>query len=379
MPSPRQTSASLPPLRDRLNALPGWLRHPGVAAGLGAGVTFAAAREGIARLREEDLTGQVALITGGSRGLGLAIARELASAGCRIAICARDMDELDRAARELEPTHPETLALICDVGDEAAVEAMVRQVLDRFGQVDILVTAAGIIEVADVRTLGADDFRTAMDTMFWGTLYPILAVLPGMRERQHGHIVTITSIGGKIAVPHLLAYTSAKFATVGLSEGLSAELARDGIAVTTVVPGLMRTGSHLNATFRGDRKGQKGEYAWFSLGATSPLVPRADRAARIIVRGIRRRSPEVVYTFPFALADRMHGVAPALTVRAMRLANRFLPDSGSTPPSALLTSRGSVIEARMDGALHEVPRALGEEAADAFNERPGPAPSPAAP
>jgi len=94
------------------------------------------------------------------------------------------------------------------------------------------------------------------------------------------------------------------------------------------------------------------------------------------VRGIRRREPEVVYTFPFALADRVHGVAPALTVRAMRLVNRFLPDSGSTPPNALLTSRGSTIEARMDGPLHEAPRALGEEAADAFNERPGPASPP---
>lgn len=359
-------------VRSRLDALPGWLRHPGVAVGLGTGVATVMACEGIARLREEDLEGKVALVTGGSRGLGLALARELAAEGCRIAICARDLDELDRAARELEPTHPETLALTCDVTDQASVEEMVQQVIDRFGQIDILITVAGIIEVAGVHTLGVDDFRKAMDTMFWGTLYPILAVLPGMQQRQSGHIATITSIGGKIAVPHLLTYASAKFAAVGLSEGLSAELARDGIAVTTVVPGLMRTGSHLNAEFRGDRDVQEGEYSWFSFGATSPLVPRADRAARIIVRAIRRRKPEVTFTAPFLLADRLHGTAPALTVRAMRLVNRFLPDARDVPERALLTSRGSTIEARMNGKVHELVTKLGEEAAEAFNERPGP-------
>ena len=375
MPTPRPPASPLASASSRLEGLSRWrpFRHPGVIAGLGAGLGVAALWEGIARAREEDLTGKVALITGGSRGLGLAIARELAAEGCRIAICARDVDELDRAARELETSHPEVLALTCDVGDQAAVDEMVERVLARFGQIDILVTVAGIIEVADARILGADDFRRAMDTMFWGTLYPILAVLPGMRERRAGHIATITSIGGKIAVPHLLAYTSAKFAAVGLSEGLSAELARDGIAVSTVVPGLMRTGSHLNATFRGDRDRQEGEYAWFSFGATSPLVPRADRAARIIVRGIRRREPEIAYTLPFVLADRLHGLAPALTVRAMRLANRVMPDSGDIPARALLTSRGAVIEARMTGTLHEVTTRLGDKAAEAFNERPGPA------
>ena len=369
---PPRSASPADSARSRVDALPGWLRHPAVALGLGAGIATVALREGIARLREEDLEGKVVLITGGSRGLGLALARELASEGCRIAICARDVDELDRAARELEPTHPETLALTCDVTDRASVDTMVQQVIDHFGQIDILVTVAGIIEVADVHTLAVDDFRTAMDTMFWGTLYPILAVLPGMRDRQAGHIATITSIGGRIAVPHLLTYASAKFAAVGLSEGLSAELARDGIAVTTVVPGLMRTGSHLNAEFRGDREVQEGEYGWFSFGATSPFVPRADRAARIIVRAIRRREPQVTYTAPFLLAERVHGLAPALTVRAMRLVNRALPDARDVPERALLTSRGSTIEARMNGKIHELTTKLGEEAAEAFHERPGP-------
>lgn len=99
-----------------------------------------------------------------------------------------------------------------------------------------------------------------------------------MRARRRGRIVNITSIGGKVGMPHLLPYTCAKFATVGLSEGLRAELGREGIRVTTIVPGLMRTGSHLKAMFRGQHEQ---EFTWFSLGASLPLVSMgAERAAR---------------------------------------------------------------------------------------------------
>src|SRR5450759_4776995 len=112
-------------------------------------------------------------------------------------------------------------------------------------------------------------FELAMDVMYWGVLYPTLAVLPQMREHKRGRIVNITSIGGKVSIPHLLPYNSAKFAAVGLSEGLRAELAMDGVTVTTIVPGLMRTGSHINAYFKGK---QEREYTWFALGASLPVI-----------------------------------------------------------------------------------------------------------
>ena len=111
------------------------------------------------------------------------------------------------------------------------------------------------------------DFEDAMGTMFWGMVYTTLAALPQMTERGAGRIVNITSIGGKVAVPHLLPYCCAKFAAVGFSEGIRAELAKDHIKVTTVVPGLLRTGSHANAVFKGDHHK---EYGWFSLAATRP-------------------------------------------------------------------------------------------------------------
>jgi len=117
----------------------------------------------------------------------------------------------------------------------------VDQVTQHFGRVDIVVNNAGIIQVGPMSTTTVEDFATALDVMFWGALYPTLAVLPQMRARRSGHIVNITSIGGMVSVPHLLPYTCAKFAAVGLSKGLRAELGQEGIHVTNVVPGSSRS------------------------------------------------------------------------------------------------------------------------------------------
>src|SRR5207253_5505608 len=138
----------------------------------------------------------------------------------------------------------------------------------RFGQIDVLINNAGIIAVGAVPSQTLVDYQEAMDVMFWGVVYPTLAVLPQMMRRGSGHIGNITSIGGKISVPHLVPYGCAKFAAVGFSEGLHAEVKRFGVNVTTVVPGLMRTGSHLDAFFKGK---QEYEYGWFALSGTNPL------------------------------------------------------------------------------------------------------------
>ena len=158
------------------------------------------------------------------------------------------------------------------------------QATQRFGRVDIVVNNAGIIQVGPMPTTTVEDFATALDVMFWGVLYPTLAVLPQMRARRNGRVVNITSIGGMVSVPHLLPYTCARFAAVGLSEGLRAELGQEGIHVTTVVPGLMCTGSYLQARFQGQ---PEREFTWFALGATLPLIsisaePAASRCRTIL-------------------------------------------------------------------------------------------------
>ena len=331
-----------------------------VAAGLGV-------RELVARRREADLDGQVALITGGSRGLGLAIARELAGEGCRLALCARNAEELEIAARELCDRGADVLPLMCDVRNEQDVNAMVARVEEHYGRIDVLVTVAGVIDVARVDDLTADEFRRAMDVMVWGALYPVMAALPGMRSRGSGRIAVVTSIGGKISVPHLLSYSAAKFAAVGLAEGLSAELAKDGISVTTIIPGLMRTGSHNSATFTGSSAQQRADYTWFSLAATAPMAPRADRAARIVVRSIKRGETERIFPFPFALASRFQGLMPGTTVRLMRLVNAVLP-SHPAAPDEISTSRGEDIERQFDSRAHRLATTLGREAEAAFNQ-----------
>ena len=157
-------------------------------------------REATGRLREESLAGEVALITGGSRGLGLKLAERLLDEGCRVAICARDETELEEARLSLEKAG-DVLAIPCDVGDRPGVRRMVDQVTDRFGPIDLLINNAGVITVGSVHSMTLHDFQHAMKVMYWGTLYPTLAVLPQMRSRRSGRIVNVTSVGGKISMP----------------------------------------------------------------------------------------------------------------------------------------------------------------------------------
>ncbi|MBX6342448.1 MAG: SDR family oxidoreductase, partial [Thermomicrobiaceae bacterium] len=296
-----------------------WRRGVLLAAGVAIG-----AREIVGRLRAADLRGQVALVTGGSRGLGFLLARELVREGCRVAICARDEEEIARARADLRRLSDDVQGLPCDVSDRAQVDALVADVTRHFGRIDILVNNAGIIQVGPLADMTHRDFEETLGVMLWGIIHPTLAVLPQMRARHGGRIVNITSIGGKISVPHLVPYCTAKFAAVGLSEGLRAELARDGITVTTVVPGLMRTGSYLNALFKGR---QEEEFTLFSLGATLPLISMdAERAARQIVRAVKRGEAEPTLSLPAVAAARLVGLAPGLTADIAGLANRLLPE-----------------------------------------------------
>jgi hypothetical protein len=153
-----------------------------------------------------------------------------------------------------------------------------------------------------------------------------LAVLPGMRRRREGRIVNVTSIGGKVSIPHLLPYTASKFALVGLSEGLRSELAKDGIVVTTVCPGLMRTGSHKNALFKGRHRS---EFAWFSISDSLPgLSMNADNAARQILDACERGLGEVVLSLPAKAAVLFHDLFPGITADLLGLVNRLLPAPG---------------------------------------------------
>lgn len=305
---------------------------PGTRSGLSKALLWSAAGAGLLilakahSLRETRLRGKAALITGGSRGLGLVLARQLAQEGARIAICARDEQDLAAARRDLEARGAEVFATRCDLRNQSEVEEMVKRVHERFGAIDMLINNAGVISVGPLEEMTLDDFRDAMDSNFWSGVYTTLAVLPRMRERRSGRIVNITSIGGKVAAPHLLPYSASKFAFEGFSRGLRSEVLKDGVVVTTVVPGLMRTGSPRNADFKGQNQL---EYAWFSIADSMPLLSMdAERAARQIIEAAKRGEVEITLTTPAKLAVAMDALLPEFTGSLMSAANRLLPGPG---------------------------------------------------
>lgn len=273
------------------------------------------------------LEGDVALVTGGSRGLGYLLAERLLGEGCRVAICGRDEETLERARRRLLGAgRGEVAAFVCDVSDAGSVEDMVRRVVRRFGSIDLLVNNAAGIEVGPLQSFEAGDFRRALDVICMGAVHTALAALPHMRARGRGRIVNVTSIGGKVAVPHLLPYDCGKFALVGFSEGLRSAVSKDGIVVTTVVPGLMRTGSPVHVEFRG-RPEQ--EYRWFALSDLLPLTAMgAGRAADRIVLAARRGEAEVVLSWQAKVVRVCHALSPGGMSRLLGVVNRLLPDSG---------------------------------------------------
>jgi NAD(P)-dependent dehydrogenase (short-subunit alcohol dehydrogenase family) len=278
------------------------------------------------RRRERyDFTGKSVVITGGSRGLGLIIARQLADEGARVTLVARDAEELARAQEDIRVRQPfaEVLTVTADVRRQDAAGQILARTLERFGRIDVLINNAGIIQSGPVGNMTLEDYEDAMNTHFWGPLYMIMQAVPHMREQGEGRIVNISSIGGRIAVPHLLPYSASKFALVGLSDGLRIELARDNIVVTTVCPGLMRTGSAVNAMFKGQRAR---EYAWFAISDSLPLTSiNADRAAAQILEACRKGDAELVITVQAKLAILARTAAPELFADAMTLMNGLLP------------------------------------------------------
>jgi NAD(P)-dependent dehydrogenase (short-subunit alcohol dehydrogenase family) len=278
-----------------------------------------------------ELTGRTVLITGGSRGLGLVLARLAVAEGARVAICARDEQELARARQDLltyGATEKEVLALARDLTDAAEVRALVAEVETRLGGIDVLINNAGIILGGPLENMDARDFEDSMNTHFWAPFHAMQAVLPGMRQRGEGRIVNISSLGGKVAIPHLTAYSASKFALVGLSEGFRAELSQHGIFVTTVCPGLLRTGSTGHAEIKGQHKK---EYAWFSIADAMPgFTMSAEQAARRIWNASRRGDGELILTLPAKLLAAFHGLLPGTTVDVLAWVNRALPATGES-------------------------------------------------
>lgn len=288
---------------------------------------------GLSRLVREkhriSFRGRTVVISGGSRGLGLVLARRFADEGARLVLLARTADDLDRARDELVLRGADVLTIPCDIREREAVDAAVAQAAGRFGRLDVLVHVAGVIEVGPAEHMEEADYREALGVHFWGAYYLTEALRPHLRRGGRGRIVYVSSIGGRVAVPHLAPYAASKFALVGFADAMRAELAAEGIRVTTVTPGLMRTGSHVNAITKGKHEQ---EFAWFAISDANLLLSAdADRAAKQIVEACRYGDPALTITLPAKLAAALDGLFPGLVGKAMKGASRLLP--GATGPA----------------------------------------------
>jgi short-subunit dehydrogenase len=296
----------------------------------GAAAAAAVTAKVVENSRKCSFKDRVVVITGGSRGLGLLIARRFVAEGAKVVLVARNDAELHAAQLELRKVSRNVHTIACDISNEEDCKRIVRETLAAFGPIDVLINDAGVIQVGPLDSMTITDYEEAMKIHFWGPLNLIMSVVPFMREQRFGRIVNISSIGGMVSVPHLLPYSASKFALTGLSEGLRAELLRDGIYVTTVCPGLMRTGSHVNAYFKG--RNQQ-EYAWFSIFNALPFSSiNADKAADQIVEACRKGRAELVINLPAQFVSKFHGLFPGLTCDLMGMMNSALPKMGGIGP-----------------------------------------------
>ena len=300
---------------------------------LGWAALLLTALAAVRRLRRFALRGKNALITGGSRGLGLEIARLLVARGANVAIVARDEAEIGSACAELIARARSGVRIVgipCDLLNHAAVDAMLQRVTERLGSVDVLINNAGAMQVGPLDTMSREDFERTMQLHCFAPLRTMLGVRESMRARGGGRIVNITSIGGIVSVPHMLPYCTSKFALVGLSLGLRAELAKERIFVSTIVPGLMRTGSPGRASFKGNHRA---EYAWFAISDSLPLLSvSSTRAARRVVRALEQGEAHVIIGVSAKIAALAQGLAPGFVAQLMTMANRLLPKGRDPRP-----------------------------------------------
>jgi short-subunit dehydrogenase len=302
-----------------------------------AGVAAAAAVAAytIRALRSRPIPeGAVVVITGGSRGLGLALASRFGRKPVRLVLASRNREELESAQSTLRADHPhlrpdDFYLVTADLTIRTECERLIAETIARFGRIDVLINNAGVIQVGPIEHQSLETFEQAIKLMYLAGVYTTWAALPHMRTQQplpgwnrRAAIVNIASVGGKIAVPHLLPYSAAKFAMVGFSEGLHAELRHKGIRVTTVCPGLMRSGGEEHAHFVGQ---VEKEAAWFKFSAKMPGISASvSHAASRIYSAVCAGRAEITITPQAWLIARAAGLAPESTQLAASLANRFI-------------------------------------------------------
>ena len=189
-----------------------------------------------------EIKGKVAIVTGGSRGIGRAIAKALVIAGANVAITARNEDEIGRAVTELKTIASGIVAgYVCDVRDYEQVKSVFATVTKEFGGFDILVNNAGIGLFASVESTSVEDFRAVLETNVFGVFYCCHDAIPLLKQRGGGYIINVSSLAGANPHAQMAAYNASKFGLNGFSEALMQEVRHDGIKVSYIMPGSVNT------------------------------------------------------------------------------------------------------------------------------------------
>ena len=308
-----------------------------------------------------DFRGRVVVITGGSRGLGLNLARQFAEQGAHLAILSRDKLEIERAERELRALGAKVFSVDCDLTDKSAAQKAIADVVNHYGALDVLINNAGAIQVGPMEHMGDTEFRGDLDLHFWAPLWLSRAALPHLKKSGQGRIVNIASFGGLIPMPHMAPYNVSKFAQVALSDSMRHEFAKDGVRITTVCPGIIRTGSHLAATFKGR---QKLEYKMFKLGAGLPFTAtEAPVAARKIIEAARYGDPQLTFPLPMFWFSVIYRAFPNASSAMLALIARLMPGPVDEEGDELMA--GAEIEAELPSSPLTK---LADQAALAHNE-----------
>ncbi len=329
-----------------------------LAIGIGAVMTWRAI---LRTKRAYDVSGKTVLIVGGSRGLGLILARQLAEQGANLSICARGERELAKAKIDLEGRGARVLTTVCDVTDKAQIENVIAKTAEHFGGIDVLFYVAGVFIAGPLEAMTDHDFEYSMQVNFWGAYYSTMAALPHLKKNG-GRVIHMSSVGGRIATPHLLAYNASKFALSGLSQGLRVELEKEGVLVTTVYPWIMRVGSLRNATFKGRHRT---EYAIGSImNANRLLSDDPERAAAAMIAAMKRGDSQATLWFTNAtiLLDTL---LPELSKDAMCIANRLMPGAEGEDSIGTLGLRGHESESKLSESSLTAPLQI---AAEKYNE-----------
>ena len=253
------------------------------------------------------------LITGASQGIGRAIAQSFAENHYNVALAARQSDRLDAAAQELEASGYSALAIPTDVKDPVQVEHLVQKAIAHYGAVDVLVNNAGIYISGAVEEFSLADWHQAIDTNLWGYIHATHAILPHFLERRAGTLVNISSVGGKVPLPYLVPYTTAKFAVTGLTQALRSELSPKGIQAVGIYPNLIKSSFLERAIFRGkDAQDTRDRYDQVDKILKVPGVETPTDVAKAVLHAVKHKQNKDVVVGSANMATALNAVVPSL-------------------------------------------------------------------